>query len=289
MGKAASAVTNVVGDISGSNRAADAAQRSALDQQSAARASKNEIMGIARQNQTDAMALAEASPMELAALNRSYSSAEQALGREERLLAAIDPALMEASSQALKLLRGESADINAPMQNLRNSQRQQLVNSLRSQYGPAAESTGIGSRILQQFDMESSAQMAQNNQNALGTVFGIASQDFGGRAQRGIANLQQVGQGFGALQDRKLNARMNTGNAMLSALGGTSQAVIQSAGAGNVGAALRGQAQQGLFNSAIGIGAQAAMAGSGGGGGGAAKPTGGFKNVQQTGTGTWSY
>lgn len=250
---------NFLGDITGSNRAADAAQAAAMAQMQMARQTRQQVLDYSSGLEQDAMKLAEASPEELAALDRSFASAQQGLAREERLLNAIDPALMEASQQALNLLRGESAAINKPMMDLRNAQRQQLLNSLRSQYGPGAESSSIGQRALRQFDLESNAQFAQNQGNALNQAFGIASQDFGSRLQRGISGLQQVGQGYGALQERKLNTRLNVGAQTLGALSGTSQQMIQSAGAPYVGEALRGQAQSALFNQGAKLGTMALM------------------------------
>lgn len=246
-------IGNFVGDITGSNRAAEAAQAAAMAQAAEAARQRQALLDQGNKNQREAMALAEATPQELAALNRSYAAADKSLAREQKLLDAIDPALMEASKQALSLLRGESADVNKPMNDMRAMQRQQLVNSLRAQYGPGAESTSIGSKLLQQFDMESNMATAQNQRNALGQVFGIASSDLGSRLTRGIGQVQQVGQGFSALQERKLNTQLNTGNSLMAALSGTQAQMIQSAGAPYVGEALRAQAQQGLFNQAIGL------------------------------------
>jgi hypothetical protein len=277
MGKAVREVSNLAGDITGSNRAAKAAEKAAGAQAGAAASTRAEIMNEARRLEREAMGLAEASPQELAALNRSYASAEQGLAREERLLASIDPALMEASQQALKLLRGESADINKPMMDLRNSQRQNLLNSLRSQYGPGAESSSIGQRTLQSFDMETNAMMSQQQQSALGQAFGIATSDLGARQQRGIMGLSQIGQGFGALQERKLGARTGVGQSTLAALSGTSQQMIQAAGAPYVGEAVRAQGQQQTMQSMLGMGAAYAgmMGGMPTGGGGAPASSGG--------------
>ena len=244
-------IASFYGDISGSNAAAEAAQNAANAQAGAASQTRADILGQSAIAKKEGMALADATPEELAALSRSFSSAEQALGREERLLSAIDPALMEASQQALKLLRGEQADVNKPLNQMRQTQRQTLLNSLRAQYGPGAESTAIGQRALQQFDMESNSMFAQNQQNSLGQVFGIASSDLGQRLQRGIGGLEQAGQGYGAIQQRKLATNLNLNAQTLGALTGTSQQMIQAAGAPYAGDVLRAQAQQGLFNQVL--------------------------------------
>lgn len=246
-------VGDFVGNVSGSNRAARAAENAAAAQADMARRTREEILSQGQTNQQRAMALAEATPQELASLGRAYSAADKALSREEKLVSTIDPALMEASKQVLGLLRGETADINKPMNEMRASQRQQLVNSLRAQYGPGAESSSIGQKALQQFDMQTNSLFAENQRNALAQTFGIAGSDFGGRLSRGISGLQTAGLGYSALQDRKLNTQLSTGNSMLGALSGTSQQMINSAGSQYVGEMLRSQAQMQTFNQAVGL------------------------------------
>lgn len=249
-------------------RGARAAGAAAGEQSYQAQVTRDMILRQGAQNVTDADTLAQASPEELNALGRSYQAASTGLDRESKLLASIDPALMEASDQALKLLRGETASINKPMQDLRNSQRQQLLNSLRSQYGPGAESSSIGQQALQKFDMETNSMFAQNQQSALAQVFNIANTDVGSRQRAGIASLQQVGQGYSALQDRRLNAHMNASTGLLGALSGTSQQMIQTAGAPYVGDAIRAQGQQALgqnlMNTGTGLGTAYLMSGRGG-------------------------
>ena len=263
-----------VGDITGANQAAEAAQNAANAQARAARQTRSDILTQARRNRQRAGALAEATPQELAALDRAYSSADQALSREERLIAAVDPSIMEASQQALKLLRGETADVNKPLTDLRNSQRQQLVDSLRNQYGPGAESSSLGQQALRRFDMETSSMFAQNQQSALANAFGIATTDLGGRLTRGIGTVQQVGQGYSALQERRLNTELNIGAQTIGALSGTSQQLIQSAGAPYVGDALRAQSQQQLFNTGLQLGAAYFTGGASLAAGGLPAPTG---------------
>ena len=240
----------------GSQQAGEAAQAGAEAQAAQAAATRADVLNYTGRFEAEAKGLANANPEELYALDRANQSAKSALDREERLLAAIDPALMEASQQALKLLRGETAAVNNPLMEQRSSQRQQLVNSLRSQYGPGAESSSVGMRSLQQFDMDSNSMFQQNQQGSLAQLFGMGTTDLGARQQRGIAGLQQVGQGYSAIQDRKLNARLNVGASTLGALSGTSQAMIQTAGAPNVSAALQGQAMSNFGNQIANVGLQ---------------------------------
>lgn len=248
----------IFGDLSGQDAAARAAQGAANAQRDAAYQTRQDVLNYGKKYEQDMMSLSAASPRELQALSQSFSAAEQNLNREQRLLEAIDPALMEASKQALSLLRGDSAAMNNPLNAQRASQREALVNSLRAQYGPGAESTSIGLRALQQFDLQSNSMLAQNQQSALGQAFGIATSDVGGRSRQALSQLMGVGQGYGAIQERQLNARQAAGAGMLGALSGTSQQIINSAGAQYTGDALRANAQMGFFNQAVGIGSMMA-------------------------------
>ena len=244
-----------LGDPFGKNKGAAAAQAAAMAQLTAAREARSMIETEGRRVESEAMDLAAATPQELAALDRAYSSAESALTREEKLVAAIDPSIMEASKQALSLLKGETADINKPLTAMRTMQRQKLVDQLREQYGPGAETSSLGQKVLQNFDLQSDALFQQNQQNTLGQVFGIASTDLGGRLTRGQAAIQQVGQGYSALQQRQLNAKLQAGGNLVSALGGASGPVIQAAGAPYVGDALKAQSQGQIANlAATGLG-----------------------------------
>lgn len=226
----------------GSQQAAGAAGSAAEARAQMAQQNRADILGQAGENRRQAMALAEATPQELNSLGQSYDAAGKQLAREERLMAAIDPSLMEASKQALGLLRGETANVNQPMMQMRNQQRNSLMNSLRAQYGPGAESTSIGQRQLNQFDMETNAMFQQNQQSSLGQLFGIATSGApGANMQRSIAGLQSVGQGYSSLQDRKLSTSLNLGGQTLNALSGTSNAMIDSAGSQFAGDAIRGQ------------------------------------------------
>src|SRR5690606_34986027 len=126
-----------------------------------------------------AMNLAQATPQELQAFNRQLAAAEKNLERQERMIAAIDPAIMEASEQVLALLRGEESGMTKVANEQRARQRQELVNSLRARYGPGAEESSLGRRILDQFDAETNMITQQQQQGALAQVFGIAGQGMG--------------------------------------------------------------------------------------------------------------
>lgn len=211
-----------------SNNAASniANQQAGIAQQQAGRAQS----GVA-----NATNFAAATPQELNILGQSYQTANAQLQQQQKLMDSIDPSLMEASKQALAIMQGGTAASTQPMFAMRNQQRAQLVSSLQQQYGPGAESTSIGQRQLQQFDMQT--QMMQ--QNAVPGLLGIASNgQAASNLEQANMGLQQVGQGYANIQTRQANAALGG----VSALNPTNQSSLNTAGAGSVGNALRGQA-----------------------------------------------
>ncbi len=238
-------------------RAGDAANAQAAE----AGRQRDAIMGQANENRSRALSLAEASPQELAALERSYKQAGNNLDREQSLLSAIDPAMMEASQQALKLLRGENAGITDAMNMQRKTQRAQLVNQLRAQYGPGAETSSVGMKALQSFDMQSNMMSQQANQGALSQAFGIGTFDAAGRSRSALDQFQNAGHGFSDIQNRKLNAEMNSGNGLLNAMSGTANSMINAAGAPYVQGVQEAQANAALGGSLLNAGTSMGMMG----------------------------
>lgn len=249
----------------GQQEAAQGAQSAAEAQQSAAAVTRADALRESKRLETDANRLAQATPQELQAYQASLNSATAGLAQRERQIAAIDPALMEASQQVLKLLRGEDAASLKPAMAQRQQQRQQLVNSLRSKYGPGAEESSLGQKILSQFDMDSNVLTSQLQQSALNQTFGIASQA-GQVTDRtnALAGINNAGTNFSNLQSRLLNSRMQTGVTTLGALSGTSQQMINTAGAQYTGQALQGQALSSLGNQFLQAGTTAGGAYAGG-------------------------
>jgi hypothetical protein len=265
-----SAITNTskngLGALSGSNRQAKVAQEAAEAEQNARRA----VTGEARAAR-DRMNLAAQSPQQLAALERSYAAAQTQVDTDLRQLAAIDPAIMEASSQVLKLLQGGTAAVNDPVMKQRQSQRQQLLNSLRAQYGPGAESSSIGQKILQQFDMESNTMFQQNQMNSMGNLFGMATTRTQGA---GFGQMMGVAGGYGDVQNRLLGAEQAGSQGILQGMSGE----VQGAASHLVGDMTRANFQRQKYNDVSGdmrqMGRTWGTMGTGGkGGGGSTTPT----------------
>ncbi len=257
------------GDVTGVNKQARAAQGMAEAEQAA----RGRVTTEARAASQRAN-LAAQSPQQLAILERGLSAAQTQVDTDLRQLAAIDPAIMEASKQVLGLLQGKQAAVNDPMMRQRSQQRQQLVDSLKSQYGPGAESSSVGQRALQQFDTQSDSMFQQNQMSSLGQVMGIASTRIQGP---GFGQLMQASQGFGNYQDRILSAQMGGDANILQAMGGE----VQGAGAGYVGDMIHAGAQRqvatGISNDGRSIGrawGSMGMGNMGGKGGGQQASTG---------------
>jgi hypothetical protein len=192
---------------------------------------------------------AEMTPQELRAFEQSLAGSEKLVSADLKLLESIDPALMEASQQALSLLRGQDASSIAPIRNQRKQQRSELVRTLRQQLGPGAETSSAGIKALNQFDLETSSLMSTTQQGALNTLLGSAQAQ---RAQTGVGlgALQSAGQQFGNVASRVAGSTLAAGQATLGALSGA----VQTAGAPFAAAAARGQQMSALGGQVMGIG-----------------------------------
>jgi len=231
----------------GSKRAARAAGRAAMARETEAR------------RQQDLAVAAAESPQELAALERSLGTQEKSLERQERLVQALDPAIIEASQQALQLLRGESAAALDPIRKQRDQDRQKLVNTLREQLGSGAETTSAGQQALQNFDFQTSQVLAGQQQQSLSQLFGFGSS--GGNQLASVAGgFRNIAGGFGNIASRKVGA-----------LTGTAGGVTGASGSQFVQSQLRGQqAQQagrGFLELGTKLGAAALTGGASGAGG----------------------
>lgn len=183
----------------------------------------------------------------LAAFDRDIANQEKNLARQEQLISQIDPTIIEASQQALRLLRGEESKTLSPFKNQRAMQRQKLVNSLREQLGPGAETSTAGIQALTRFDSETDSLFAGAQQQALGNVASIFGQFNSGRPDmlREITGLSQFGQGKTQLQYQKAAALSNARMGMQQAAGGQF-----------LGAQLAGNQQQAFGNQILGAATQ---------------------------------
>lgn len=229
------------GAFGGGNDAADAAQQAALAQQRQAQASYAETSGIVN----------PATTAGLLAYDSSIKRQEQNLSRQEQLISQLDPTIIEASQQALRLLRGESSSTLAPIQAQRDQQRQKLLNNLRAQLGPGAETSTAGIQALTRFDSETNQLMSAQQQNALQSLGGLSSQ-FSSQRPDMLANIN----GLSNLQQGKTGLAFQQAGALSNARLG----LQQTAGAQYTGQLIQGQQQQALQNQLIGGGITAGTA-----------------------------
>lgn len=236
-------LSKVTGDIMGDG-GAGAAQAAAMEQQSLAQRQFGELSGIAKKMSTAG----------IADMDRALAAQERSLARQEQLVAQIDPTIIEASQQALKLLRGESSSTLAPMQAQRAQQRQKLLNSLREQLGPGAETSSIGQQALSQFDLESQGLTAQAQQSALGQMGNIF-----GQFSAAKPNLGSEAMTFAQLAGGKADIY----GKQASILSGAYQPLLQTAGAQYTADVMKGQQRSAVGQMALGAAIQGGMSAMG--------------------------
>lgn len=130
---------------------AEAAQNAAHDK--ADQAKKN--FDLATGFKKDLSAATEDVTIEsMLSMENAIKAQDRNLSRQEELVKQIDPAILEASQSALRIMRG---DQNNPFSRQRALGRQKLLNRLREQLGPGAETSSIGLKALSQFDSETDA------------------------------------------------------------------------------------------------------------------------------------
>ena len=254
----------------GQQQAGDAASQAANAQM--AQASRNQSQALGYLNGSTGMSqatnLAQATPQELNVLSQSYQAASQNVGQQQQLMASIDPALMQASQQALSIMQGGTAALNSPMMAQRNQQRAQLQNSLNAQYGPGSQ---IAQQQLNNFDTQTDSMFQQNQLGALSTYGNYQNQ--GMQASQGamgsaLGGLMGVGQGYSAIQNRMLNTQMQNQGMYTNSVLGTGNNLVANAGGNSLASGIMGQGMasmgQGLMGSSMNMGMMGLMGGSSG-------------------------
>lgn len=237
MGGVIDKVVNI-GQTSDADRARTAASDQAKAAQGAAMAREKQLeksVGFAQQG-LDEIRNAQ-SPQELAALTQALDQQGQNLQRQSDLFASIDPAIMEASQQAFQLLQGQDAKSLAPLKASRERQRKQLVDRLREQLGPGAETSTAGMQALNQFDQQSSDQLFQAQESSMGNLFGMASQGAQNRSSLNQGAQTLGGLSMGATQGRQAGLQGGFANLI-----NAQQGLAAGAGSQFVGAQVKGAA-----------------------------------------------
>lgn len=190
------APANIIGGITGQSgqQAGQAQGQIAQEQERRAYLERQQAFGVS-QPTVD----------ELATMHQQMSSYTTALDNQQRLIDAIDPALMEAGRQALKLMQGESAPILKPLQEQQARDRTQLTQDLISQYGPGALGTTAGQNAMMKFDQASQMATASAQQNSLNSLLSTSAASRPNPFQ-GVQAGGQILQGQQNQQGLQLNA-----------------------------------------------------------------------------------
>ena len=253
---------SVVGELTGANKAAARnAGRAAAAQQAEAKKFLTNQQGLAG-GISEAMNNPEALMMQEQALNTQSRQLE----RDEELIGSINPALKEAATQALSLLKGEKAASLGPMEQDRQRKRDKLLNQLREQLGPGAETSSAGQQALQNFDNETSTILGNAQQSSLSSLLGTAmnSRPTIGASANNLLNFSNAG----------LDRSIQGANAQSNLTSPAFQSLMGNAGAPFVEGQVRAQQKQrlggelfGAASTAFGAGMFGDMFGGLGGGG----------------------
>lgn len=206
-------------------------------------------MQEAQRTRALAQQAAEPSAAELFELQRQSDVSGRAIARQEELLKAVDPALIEAGQQALGLLRGEDAKSLEPVKRQRTRQRQLLENQLREQLGSGFSTSSAGFEALNRFDEQSADVLAGAQERTLNQLLGTA------RAVR-PSQSELVG-----LAGAPLAAQQNIAQRRVGAILGTP--TVGTAGGEHVGAFAGAQNTQNIFSGIAGLAGNVIGAGIG--------------------------
>lgn len=209
---------------------------------------------LAEDRRTRAMAMeaAEPSPEELAQLQQAVQTNEKDIARKQRVLDSLDPTFIAAAEQAYNLIKGQDAAVLEPLREQRSRDRQALEAKLQRQLGPDYANSAAGIRALSEFDRNTGMVVADAQDRAIGRLQGFVTT--GAQMSQltpNISNSATLGQLFGNIQNRRVNAIVGTQN--------------QNAGANFMGDIVRGQAMGNAFST---LGEGAIFAGVFGGNGG---------------------
>lgn len=240
-------VAGLATSVYGGIQAGNAAKKAANAQQAAAEDYKKYV----RTQQDTAVGLT-LNPSALAMHDQALQSQEQNVRRQEDLVRSLDPNIVEAGKQVSQLLQGKSAPVLQNMQNQRNLQRTQLLDTLRQQLGPGAETSSAGQQALTRFDTETANLMSGAQQEYLDKVSNMSL----GGAQTLGESISSVNKSLSAINADDPRAKAAQLIAQFTGAGGqAASAGIQAAGGEYAADAIRGQTLSNVGNSAMTLGA----------------------------------
>jgi len=226
-------------------------------------------LGQAQNERAGAMSAAQPTSYDIDALTQqlanyqnTYSLQQAQLQRDISLSDTVNPQLQA-------LLQGKNAPTLDPYLNIVQNQKQSLMADLQRQLGPGWENTTAGQQALQNFNLQSSNQGAQIQQQYLGSMFAnnlALGSSVSGQINQGAQTLNSISQGIAggsnAIQSRQIAASEGT-------------SLTPYSGAQFAGQLGQGQMLGNLGNAALGagttlgtLGAYKSLMGGGGAGGG---------------------
>jgi hypothetical protein len=242
----------------GSMMGAGAASGAAKSQQAEAEARLAEAR--ARANQA-LDSYNQYAPSQQANINKAIASQQQNITRQQQLVDSIDPALLEAGKQMTSLLQGQSAPVLKNFQDQRNLQKQQMLDGLRQQIGPGAETSSMGQNMLLKFDQETANMQNGIQQQYLDKVSNLAiggGQTLTDVMSKATGTLADLSTSLGQIGLNKANI-INGGTQNMASY---AKATVDSAGAKFAGdaAMARGVSQLGQAGLTAGVAGMAKLA-----------------------------
>ena len=166
-----------------------------------------------RADRAQAMSILQPTQAQLQQLQEAMAVNSQQIKQGQQLLAATDPAIIQAAMQAQELLQGKESPVLSPVKNQRSQQRAQLESQLQAQLGSGYRTSSAGIQALNSFDQQTADLMATVQQNAIGQLMGFTTTGAtmgAGMQQQGIANISGLtGQQYG-FQQSQANALLGT-------------------------------------------------------------------------------
>jgi hypothetical protein len=201
---------------------------------------------------------------EIKANERAVALGEANIARTQRVLDSVDPALIEAGQQALKLMQGQDAQTLDPIRKERDRQKQELTSRLATQLGSGFAGSTAGIKAMNEFDNQTGQILAGAQDQALGRLLGTTIQTRSLNSPNQLVTEQQTIAGMAAAPSyRGLTALAYSPTApyagapfvgaaqragyMNQAFGGITQigtSIIGAAGGGKFGASMLGNSQQ---------------------------------------------
>ncbi len=231
----------------GSQNAAGAAGKASAAMQDQAHAWQLQVAAAKQQ----ALSMVN-TPSQIAAYDQALQGQEANVRRQESLVASLDPNIIEAGKQTMQLLQGHSAPVLANLQQQRDIQKQKMLDGLRTQMGPGAETSSAGQQAIQQFDQQTANIMNDAQQQYLDKV---SNMSMGGAATLG-QTLSQVHSTLSSMQTQSPGVQAADLIAKFTgAEAGAQGAQMEAAGGQFAGAQIQGQSLANIGNAGLTLGA----------------------------------